>query len=170
MSRALWFNIAVPVALLIAIALLYFQTSTLEPKSTFLYVDDVIHASNQVNQRTEYGNLLIKRHNSSQFLNIGTTWRTVWELRNRTSQPITVSLKLTAYFHSHAYSRYVVHTNVPDSITVLPGESTTLWVLSYIDPQVIEDADELMSRRAYVGLVIYEPNENPDTPVKKPKL
>lgn len=170
MSRALWFNITVPVALLIAIALLYFQTSTAEPKSIFLYVDDTIHVSTQIKQRTKYGDLLVKRHNASQFLTIGITWLNVWELRNLTNQPITVNLKIIAYFHSHSYTQYIKHTQISDSITVLPGEAVTLSVQSYVDPAIIEDTKELMSRRAYVRLVIYDPNEDSLQPVKKPKL
>jgi cytochrome c oxidase assembly protein Cox11 len=164
MSRALWFNITVPVALLIAIALLYFQTSTAEPKSTFLYVDDTIHVSTQIKQRTKYGDLLVKRHNATQFLTIGITWLNVWELRNRTNQPITVNLKTIAYFHSHSYTQYIKHTPVPDSITISPGETITLSVQSYVDPAIIEDTKELMSRRAYVGLVIYDLNEQQNVP------
>lgn len=164
MSRVLWFNITIPVALLIAIALLYFQISTAEPKRTFLYTNDIIFVSSQIKQHTEYGNLLVKRKNSKQFLTIGLTWNNQWELRNRTSRPITVNLKVVAYFHSQFYSLYIKHTPVPDSITISPGETITLSVQSYIDPTIIEDTKELMSRRAYVGLVIYDPNEQQNVP------
>lgn len=170
MKEKLWLYLAIPVILVLAFVF-YYKTSNADDNiTTYLYTNDTIYVSGQVKQRAEYGKLLVKRHNSKQFLTIGTTWTNVWELRNRTSQPITVSLKLTAYFHSQVYSRYVKHTQVPDIITVFPGEVVTLAVQSYIDPAIIEDADELMSRRAYVGLEITDPNNEFSTPNNKPSL